>query len=385
MTEFPRLGALLQTIEPETFFQDHWRKTSFHLTDRAEDVFSDVLSVDELDHIISHGPERVSTVNNLETMSSRVTHPDADVDEVLNRFRTGATIVFDALQGRATGLKNLCRDLERETNISCQTNIYVTPPNGKGFGVHVDNHCVFILQIHGKKTWRVGTRVLEPAKDGEFNREEADFLENSQPETIELKAGDLLYIPENVAHDAQTSDQGSVHVTLGLHPPVWAGYMRTLLTQIIENAPELEGQIGPGFLEGRRDQFVSQLTEKISNILTDETLKKAIAADIEQRRSAISESAEGRFTQILLREELDQSDAFSSFGGTVVLNDLEDDQIEILFSGKSIVLPAFTRASVEFCIATNAFKMADMPDDLDNDGKQVLLKRFLQEGLVQKK
>lgn len=385
MSEFPRLAALLQTIEPEIFFEDHWRKTPFHLTDRAEDIFSDVLSIDELDHIISHGPEKISTVNNRETMSSRVSHPDADIDEVLNRFRTGATVVFDALQGRAPGLKNLCRDLQRETNISYQTNIYVTPPNGQGFGVHVDNHCVFILQIHGTKTWRVGTCVLELGPNGKVDLEEAAFLENSQPETIQMKAGDLLYIPENVAHDAQTSDQGSVHVTLGLHPSAWAGYIRSLLTQIVENAPELEGHISPGFLEGGRDQFSAQLAEKISKLLSNEVLESAITADIEQRRSAIAESAQGRFTQILLREDLDQSDTFSCFGGTVILNDVDDGQVEILFSGKSIVLPSFTRPSVEFCIRTNDFKISDMPDDLDHDAKQVLLKRFLQEGLVQKK
>jgi hypothetical protein len=47
-----------------------------------------------------------------------------------------------------------------------------------------------------------------------------------------------------------------------------------------------------------------------------------------------------------------------------------------------ITLPAHAREPLEYAISTPRFTMADLPGDLDDAGKAVLLRRLVREGLV---
>ena len=45
--------------------------------------------------------------------------------------------------------------------IPVQINAYITPPQNRGFAAHYDVHDVFVLQIAGRKTWRIHEPVLD--------------------------------------------------------------------------------------------------------------------------------------------------------------------------------------------------------------------------------
>ena len=55
-------------------------------------------------------------------------------------------------------------------------NIYITPPNSQGFAPHYDDVDAYILQIEGRKRWRVyaGEEEMELAREpsGDFTQEE---------------------------------------------------------------------------------------------------------------------------------------------------------------------------------------------------------------------
>tara|TARA_Y100000780_G_scaffold231707_1_gene258455 strand:- start:229188 stop:230060 length:873 start_codon:yes stop_codon:yes gene_type:complete len=99
--------------------------------------------------------------------------------------------------------------LQRLTNHYCSANLYYTPANGCCFSRHKDGYDIFIYQVEGSKEWYLGDINEE---DGEKESKESDVK-------IVLNAGDILYLPANIAHYAKCTSDASIHVTFGLHRP----------------------------------------------------------------------------------------------------------------------------------------------------------------------
>lgn len=113
--------------------------------------------------------------------------------------------------------------------------IDLTPANSQGFAPHYDDIEAFVLQIEGKKLWR----IYEPRSRVETLPRESsgNFAENELGVCVferVLEAGDLLYFPRGWIHQANTIDnQHSLHITLSV-------YQKTahadLFGEIVKNA-----------------------------------------------------------------------------------------------------------------------------------------------------
>lgn len=70
--------------------------------------------------------------------------------------------------------------------------------DGGGVGAHFDSYDVFLLQVHGKRRWRIGAQRDLSLKEGlplkVLQHFEAD-------EEWLLEPGDMLYLPPHIAHD----------------------------------------------------------------------------------------------------------------------------------------------------------------------------------------
>jgi len=60
----------------------------------------------------------------------------------------------------------------------------------------------------------------------------------------------------------------------------------------------------------------------------------------------------------------------------------EEDKFVVLFGSTEISLPLFVRDAVNFALAGAPFVVRDLPGELDDDGKVVLVRRLLREGLL---
>lgn len=58
-------------------------------------------------------------------------------------------------QDYAPDLGQLCLKLTEEVSHRVSANLYVTPPRSQGLDRHHDGHDVLILQIDGRKRWRI--------------------------------------------------------------------------------------------------------------------------------------------------------------------------------------------------------------------------------------
>nr|MBA3748370.1 cupin [Solirubrobacterales bacterium] len=101
----------------------------------------------------------------------------AVVDRVAEEHAAGATIVLQALHLHWHPAALYCRGLEIALGCPVQANAYCTPASAQGFAVHHDTHDVFVLQVSGRKRWRIYEPVHElPLKDQRWSSANADAV-----------------------------------------------------------------------------------------------------------------------------------------------------------------------------------------------------------------
>ncbi len=104
--------------------------------------------------------------------------------------------------------------------------------DGGGVGPHYDSYDVFLIQMHGKRHWKIG-----PLADKTLvEQAPLKILKNFQPSTeFLLEPGDMLYLPPNYGHDGVAQGICST-LSIGFRAPteseVLSGILRDLADQV---------------------------------------------------------------------------------------------------------------------------------------------------------
>ncbi|BDG75091.1 cupin domain-containing protein [Roseomonas fluvialis] len=185
------------------------------------------------------GSARVPDEEYLEEGSDRV-----DLPRLLARHDDGASLVVSQFHEIHPPLARFCRGLEKAFLHGVQANIYLTPPGAQGFRVHFDTHDVLVLQVSGRKAWRVWDHIPYPAPT-----RHTPWANNAEvqgdPHALVMAPGDALYLPRGVMHEAMVQDGAdpSLHVTIGFMEPAIGELLRALLGDLEAEDPALRTAI----------------------------------------------------------------------------------------------------------------------------------------------
>lgn len=156
----------------------------------------------------------------------------------------GASLVVSQFQEIHPPLARFCRGLEKAFLHGVQANIYLTPPGAQGFRVHFDTHDVLVLQVSGRKAWRVWDSIPFPAPT-----RHTPWANNAAPEgdphELILTPGDALYVPRGVMHEAMVHEgaEPSLHITVGFMEAGIGETLRGLLTELEAEEPALRAAV----------------------------------------------------------------------------------------------------------------------------------------------
>lgn len=156
----------------------------------------------------------------------------------------GASLVVSQFHEIHPPLARFCRGLEKAFLHGVQANIYLTPPGAQGFRVHFDTHDVLVLQVSGRKAWRVWDAIPFPAPT-RHTPWMNDVAPEGAPHELVMAPGDALYLPRGVMHEAavQAGAEPSLHVTIGFLEPGLGEMLRGLLTELEAEEPALRAAI----------------------------------------------------------------------------------------------------------------------------------------------
>ena len=265
-----------------------------------------------------------------------------------------------------------CRQLEEALGHGMQANAYWTPRGSQGFAVHHDTHDVLVLQVAGEKRWLLYDPVLElPLKHQRWSAELGDPGEPT--EELVLRAGDTLYLPRGWPHQAETSDTDSLHLTVGIDAYTWLDAVRAALADCEDELPFRRG------IDGGTDA-PGELLELLRARLGAEDVERRRRRRFLERRRPIREDG---LSQLRALARLDVETPVER--RPTVIADVEEDAdaLTLVFEGKELRLPQHARAELLALVdAEEPLTAAELPGELDDAGRLVLVRRLVREGFL---
>ncbi len=212
---------------------------------------------------------------------------------VADSFRRGSTIRVRDVDKYDVRLNQFVAEVQRYFTAQSQINVYLTPPARSGFPPHFDITDVFIVQCVGKKEWRIfkdySNRTELPLKETDWDPER--FRPSGDGHAISLSAGDVLYMPRGIMHQAFCTDRESMHLTVSIVPLTLLDLIGKALKAIAETDIELRQRV-PWSIEGE-NVGLEDCANQVRNRLVKLANQIDVGAVLRSERSLLQKEPEG--------------------------------------------------------------------------------------------
>lgn len=371
-----QFSRLISPISPEVFFEQYWASENLHLRRGDSGWYDAILKLADLDAFLQSGLLPAAFVDvylngsrvPVEDWSKGVESPRGMERVVicgllLELYSRGATLVLNAVHQTLPSLAYLCRRLARELGYRAQANVYITPPNSQGFHRHKDDHEVLVLQITGSKSW-----LLYPA--------------NAAALSVDLLAGDLLYVPRCLEHHAQTSSSPSVHIALGLLP-TYAFQLVEELAAVAREHPDFQYPVPPRFASAVIKRSAQQRFAGNLQALVSETPCKTLI-DRQLHSLALKQGTgwPNRLFEMLYAPELNLDSVVCARPEAMTITEDQGKFLGVTFGAGKTSFPRFLKPCLDRILDPSPFAIRELQGLLSDTGKVHLVKTLVVSGLL---
>ena len=242
--------------------------------------FSNVFQLNALETVLS--THRLP-FRRLRLVRDGVTQPEGDYTKAFGDYRSldakrfhellreGYALVVDEFDQCLPSVRNLADWFETSMREAAQVNLYCGLSGSSGFAPHWDGHEVFVVQVAGSKRWTV-------LKGGRVHPLDRDVVHqtNAPAEVLwegEVNEGDVLYIPRGVWHSAKSSNDLSVHLTVGVSCASSADYLHWIIDRLCREEIVRKDLLHTAKGSDREDS-ISQLASLVQSELNPESVEE---------------------------------------------------------------------------------------------------------------
>lgn len=284
--------SLIAPIKVETFFQEFWEQKPL-LIQRDDPslaaYYQSLFSLSDLRSLCSQGLYYGRDVNVCRYIGGKKKVLNKDGKAQFLQLRKDfdqkrATIQFHQPQRFKDELWRIQEKLECYFGSLVGSNVYMTPAGSQGLPPHYDDVEVFILQLEGRKRWRLYSPTVPLAREYSVEPEERigtpthDFL---------LKPGDLLYFPRGTIHQAETPSglAHSIHLTISTYQNnSWGDYLLDSISGLVFDIAKEDVALRTGMPRRMlmNVETPADVTRKLSGFL------RTLADQLEGRKELLS-------------------------------------------------------------------------------------------------
>ena len=287
----PSLSAIVRPMPENDFMGYYLRKEFCHISGNRG-RFASLLPWDVLNRILhEHRLDypRLRLIRNGETLPP-LSYIDYQTDRRGTRFArvrpdglmreldNGAMLHFAAIDEAHYPIELVAATLAERLKAKITVNICAGVQDSRGFATHWDGHDVLVMQIHGRKYWRVyGITQPNPLRIG-VGMDAAPTTDKPSTPTWEgmVEEGDVLYLPRGCWHSAQGTDGATLHLTVGIINPTGIDFLNWLATELVANdafrmdLPELHSS-------DIKEQHATTLRNALATACTVEAMERFVA------------------------------------------------------------------------------------------------------------
>lgn len=255
---------MISPVKPSVFFAEYWEKKPLVIRRKRKGFYQKLFGAEALDKLLREHPVKFGL--NLDVTK----YVDGERETLNPEGRAHANVVWALYEeGCSVRLLNpqtydkqvwaLCASLQEYFGCMVGANTYLTPRGTQGFAPHYDDIEAFILQLEGKKRWRM---YNNPSGERLPRTSSANFAQEELGEVIldiTLEPGDLLYFPRGIVHQGVAPEEGaehSHHITVSSYQKFdWSQYLSKLIPRSLELAAEQDVE----FRQGLPRNFLSYM------------------------------------------------------------------------------------------------------------------------------
>jgi len=281
-----RLGGLVG--DPEVFWRDVWRQRPVLMTPAGAPM--EVFKLADLDDIIDCGQLRHPYGRlkqfGVELPPAAYTHARRLVDQtesgyldpvaVRRELAAGRTLLLSQVNEWHPPVARLVAGLRRELGRAVEAFVFLTPPGRQAMATHRDDADVIVLQLHGRKGWRVHGG---PSPDGYWS---AGACARPGPALLEtvIEPGQVLYLPRGFAHRAVGEHGLSLHLSLTIRE-VGAAHLRDVLAHwLAEDWTGPDRPLDDPALAGAARQLLDHYAARLAALRPEELVGLARQAGV---------------------------------------------------------------------------------------------------------
>jgi lysine-specific demethylase/histidyl-hydroxylase NO66 len=272
----------------KTFYAEYWEKKPLHVkrTDIDQGYYKTVFSTKSFEKMLRDN--HILYGKNVDVTSfdkdKRETHNPAGrvVPAVMwDFYNNGCSIRMLNPQTYHNAVWRLCSTLQDHFHSMVGANVYLTPPGTQGFAPHWDDVEVFMLQLEGRKHWKLYGPRTPSEKLPRFSSE--NFSQEDFPKPmmeLELGPGDLLYLPRGTVHQGNCLEsEHSLHITISTYQlNSWTDLLEKLLPAALAEASQEDVEFREGLprdylqtmgiaREGEKSEGRTKFMDKITKLM----------------------------------------------------------------------------------------------------------------------
>jgi ribosomal protein L16 Arg81 hydroxylase len=270
---------VISPVGREVFFSEVWGKKLLALSGPA-DRFKSLLSWDELNSILEQHrlePPRLRLVRDAKPVDSKLFmgrsrfRSRLNSAGLMNSLAEGATMILDNVDELAPSVGQLAEAFQEALRSQTTVNLYAGWRTQKGFDLHWDPQDTMILQVSGRKHWK----VYSPTRLHPFKKDRKSIpMPTGEPAWDGvLENGDMIYLPRGWWHVAFPLDEPSLHLTVTIVPANGADLLRWCVdqleryTEVRMNVPHLSNDID-------QKQYLARLRKLLMESVSDDVLEE---------------------------------------------------------------------------------------------------------------
>lgn len=390
-TSWKAVDWLLRPFTAKDFADRYWDQDYLHVQGRGQQYYRDLYSVNDFDRMLNTScirPPFLRVIRNgkelpLRSLAGGGLQRAQLLEEVFTHYREGATIAAQFLHEQDTHLQDFGKMLSVAFSAAVQINAYMTPCRERGLKKHFDTHDVFVIQLHGRKTWTLYDRAfLTPLQGERPNHEEIEAMK-TRAEMV-LVPGDVLYIPRGLVHKANSLETSSLHLTVGVHSIRWAQIIHSAASELLASDPRYRTALPMGFavdpeLELHARQILKALLNKFSDAISADTLMDKAK---NEARHGIAPDLTGHLLDLDALHQIGDDTRVLLRTGLCWTRTDSENTCFLEFAGKILQIPLALSPALDFILSERAFAVSDLPDLLAEPDKVIFIRKLVKEGLL---
>lgn len=392
------LAQILAPVSTEELRDRYWEKDYLHVERGDPGYYSDLFSFADVDRALylaresARDPVSVVPPPDSGRSSRSFKAREVPVETLYNAFNQGDTLGLSGLQAFWPAAGRLAAALQEDLDARINVNFYLTRAGSQGFALHFDTHDVLVLQVGGAKDWFLyDPAVPLPISSLEHAGHIGAGFNTMVPEDgarlrrkIRLRSGDLLYMPRGLPHKAIASDEPSLHLTVGIHSLYWVDVLKAAVDLLAVERVELRRTLPPAFFADGAPpaELEARFRELLALAQASASLSDARRALRQARLAKGFVPPDGHFQELVALDTLRLESEVERREGLPCSVSTRNGTARLDFGANHLSGPASLAPSLELIRSRKRFRVADLPGDLSDSSKIVLVQRLVREGLL---